>query len=887
MGALSTAPATAETTAPIRILMLEDNASDVELILHRLKVDGLNVLHRVVADEHEFRTALGEFLPQLILSDFSLPRFDGLAALKIARAEAPAVPFVFVSGTIGEERAIDALKTGASDYVLKENLRRLVPAIRAAIRQYEVAKARDVAEDMLRKSESRLQDIINTSADWIWECDGKGRFTFSSPSVLNILGFTHHELLNRPMFDYVEPADRGALEAALGEPEAAADSAEPLTLRWVHRNGRTRWLERKMAALKGKDGELRGFRGVDRDVTGRKVQEARIARLNRAIRFLSGANSAIVRIRDRGELLAEACRLAVQIGGYAMATVYLRSPDGSDSGVIVRRAVSSRQAEAKRPHRERLDGAGPVGRAMATAEPVVVPDLSDSAVHVPDREVLLGMGLRSCIALPLVMDGTPIGVTLLHADETHALGETELALLRQVTGNITFSLQYLHSKESAEYLEYFDTLTALANRSLYVQRLDAMIKAAERESGGLVLLVFDIAGLTVINDGLGHHAGDLVLQLVAERMKNVFRDSNTLCHLGGGRYAVASHDTCEASAATTVLRERVGFLFDKPFTVGDQDLRISVRAGFAQFPEDGRNAEALLHHAQTALDHAKQAGEQYLRHRPDMNVVASERLSLTNALRATVAQQKFVLNYQSKVGIRTGQVDGVEALLRWPDASVTPDVFVPMLESLGLINEVGLWVIRRALTESAEWFRGPAGVNSRVAVNVSALQLKREEFADEVLRVVSDLGAGTPRLELEVTESMVMADPRHVGIILGRLRDAGITVAIDDFGTGHSSLKVLSQLPVDVLKIDRSFVRDLASNRRHRLVVQATITLAKSLGIRTIAEGVETPQQVDVLGELGCDAMQGYFIHRPSSAAETGSWLATMKGRPGTAFRRA
>jgi len=169
MGALSTAPATAETTAPIRILMLEDNASDVELILHRLKVDGLNVLHRVVADEHEFRTALAEFLPQLILSDFSLPRFDGLAALKIARAEAPAVPFVFVSGTIGEERAIDALKTGASDYVLKENLRRLVPAIRAAIRQYEVAKARDVAEDMLRKSESRLQDIIDTSADWIWD----------------------------------------------------------------------------------------------------------------------------------------------------------------------------------------------------------------------------------------------------------------------------------------------------------------------------------------------------------------------------------------------------------------------------------------------------------------------------------------------------------------------------------------------------------------------------------------------------------------------------------------------------------------------------------------------------------------------------------------------
>ena len=276
------------------------------------------------------------------------------------------------------------------------------------------------------------------------------------------------------------------------------------------------------------------------------------------------------------------------------------------------------------------------------------------------------MGMQSCIAIPLSIDSTPIGVTLLHADETHVFSESEVALLRQVTGNITFSLQYMHSKESVEYLVYFDTLTALANRTLYLQRLAATIKSAEHESRGIALIVLDLAGLNVINDGLGHHAGDLVLQLVAERLKNVFRDTNCLSHLGGGRFAVWSTYPREDTAAPTVLRERVDYLFDQPFAVNDQDIILALRAGFAEFPDNGRSAEALLHHAQMALDNAKRSGESFLRHSPEMNIAASEHLSLTNRLRAAAAKQNFVLHYQPKVSLLDGSVEGVEALLRWP-----------------------------------------------------------------------------------------------------------------------------------------------------------------------------------------------------------------------------
>ncbi|MGB5132101.1 MAG: EAL domain-containing protein [Steroidobacteraceae bacterium] len=863
--------------APIRVLLVEDSAADVELVLRQLKRDGLQVINQVAIEEHDFRKALADFTPNLILSDFSLPKFDGLSALRIANAEAPAIPFIFVSGTIGEERAIEALKNGASDYVLKENLRRLVPAIRSAMREREVTRARDRAEEMLRQSESRLQDIINTSADWIWECDKDHRFTFSNPGIALVLGYSRNELLKTSAFAYLEPADHERLRTAFATLEDDAATSVPVVLRWKRKDGRVRWLERKMIPLRGVNGELRGYRGIDRDVTTRKIQEERIARLNRAVSFLSGANSAIVRIRDRLELLREACRLAVQVGQYTMATIYLKDAKGVEP--IVTRSVDAKHERAKRPIREPLDGPGPVGRAMATGEPVIIPDLSDKSVEIPDRETLLGMGMQSCIAIPLSIDGTTIGVTLLHADETHVISESEVALLRQVTGNITFSLQYLHSKESVEFLAYFDTLTALANRTLYLQRLAATLKTAEHEGRGIALIVLDLAGLSVINDGLGHHAGDLVLQLVAERLKNVFRDSNCLSHLGGGRFAVWSTYPREDTAAPTVLRERVDYLFDQPFAVNDQEILLALRAGFAEFPDNGHYAEALLHHAQMALDNAKRSGESFLRHSPEMNIAASEHLSLTNRLRAAAAKQNFLLHYQPKVSLADGSVEGVEALLRWPDGGVSPAVFVPLLESIGLIGEVGKWVLVRALSEGIDWHRDASPGRFRICVNVSALQLKREKFAEEVLKIASTIPGGAARLELEVTESMLMADPRRATAILSELQNAGVTIAIDDFGTGHSSLQLLSSLPVDVLKIDRSFVRDLPGNQRHLPLVQATITLAKSLGLRTVAEGVETEDQAAILKELGCDSIQGYLLMRPAPADEMGAWLATRAAR--------
>ncbi len=860
----------------LRLLLVEDNPLDAELIQRQIAADGLVAELRVVSSERALLKALREFDPHVVLSDFCLPGFDGYSALETVRRELPSVPLIFVSGTIGEEVAIDAVKRGAVDYLLKDNLRRLGQSIRSALRQAEAARAKEWAETMLRRSEARLQDIIDTSRDWIWECDADGRFTFSSPSVMSILGYGNHEILGRSASELVQSDDELQLQATMAELEQRSVLEKPLTLRWKHKNGKFRYLERTMVPVFADEGSLRGFRGIDRDVTLRKAQESRIRRLNRSLRFVSGASSAVMRIRDRDQLLKEACHLAVTVGGYVAATIYLLPPRAGAKPVVCSYGTVSAEGKkwsitGKLPSEQSV-----MTQALATGQPAIVRDLDEPGALIVARayrKSLLARGVRAVIALPMMVDGTMIGVLELHSDEPGVFGDAELSLLEQVDANITFSLQYLQSKESAEYLEYFDALTALPNRSSYVQRLDAEVEQALCSGSVLPVLVFDVANLSIINDGLGHQAGDLVLRLIAQRLKDEFGEESLLCRLGGDRFSVASVDA--HTDALNALGARVTRLFDEPFEVHDQDLRISVRAGAAQFPDDGTTADELLQRAQTALGHAKEAGETYSRHRPDMSAGATERLSLINDLRRAVADKGFRLEYQPKVEIATGVADGVEALLRWSSAQhgvVPPGVFVPIIESLGLIDEVGRWVIVQAMAEASGWFAAATG-DFRVAVNASPLQLNRPDFSDKVLDLV---GEHAKRLEIEVTESTLLADPRRAHANLSRLREAGVTVAIDDFGTGHSSLRVLTGLPVDVLKIDRTFVSDMTSNRSHRVIVQATITLARSLGLKTVAEGVETSEQLEMLRDLGCGMAQGYLLRRPAPAAEIGDWLAAQ-----------
>ena len=816
---------------PVRVLLLDADALDAETIKRQLESAGLEVTSRAAVDAAAFRSALAEFSPDII-----------------------------------------ALQRNALERVLKDSRNRMTPAVERA----------------LREKEQRLRDIVETTQDWLWELDGEGRYVFSNRAVKEILGYRPNDLLARNHLDYVHPDDRTSVELAWERMNREGYGTAGIVARWRGKSGEYRWLEKNVIPLIDRDGRVHGHRGADRDITVRRQQEARIARMNRVQMLLTEVYSAILHIRDREELLSEACRLAVQHAGYPLATAYVQQP-----GVKALRPVAWHSLAEVRNNAlplplpgERVDGRGPVARAIQQSDTVVIANLADPDADVPFLPEQLKLGFHATVALPLLVDGTAIGALQLHSRDTEVFTDEELKLLRQLAGNISFALQYLKSQDTVEFLEYFDPLTALARRSLFLQRLAPMVDSAEKLQHALVVLVFDVERLRDINDSIGRHAGDRVLQLIAERLKSTFRDPRSMAHLGGGVFAVVFGDLVDALDASAVLKAEALGLFDDPYRVDGREIHIAVRAGLAHFADNARDADSLLRNAETALAHAKEAGEKYLHHRLSMNAEAEERLSRDNRLRRAVAEHEFLVHYQPKVNLATGAVEGAEALLRWNDPGygiISPASFVPLLESLGLIDQVGEWVMRQALADARQCSER-SGVPLRVAVNVSPRQLRQPDFAGMVLALIGRGSRQPVIIDLEITEGMLLEDIDGTSRKLERLRAAGIRISIDDFGTGYSSLRVLARLPVDELKIDRSFIKDLESGGDQRTVVETVIGLAKSFRLKTVAEGVETKEQAAILRELGCDAIQGYWISKPVGIPELEQWLSRAPRRDDSAI---
>ncbi|MGH8308502.1 MAG: EAL domain-containing protein, partial [Steroidobacteraceae bacterium] len=849
----------------VRVLMVEDVETDAELALRRLSADGIACTAHRVENEQDFRAALSAGNCDLIISDFSLPRFDGLSALTIAASEAPQIPFIFVSGTLGEERAIEALQRGAVDYVLKTNLKRLAPAVRRALAEAAQRAARRVAEE-------RLRDVIDTAQDWIWELDRDGRIVFSSDSVRKVLGVEPAEILGRHFSELLHDADRKRVADAMHGPGRDARILSALTARWRHRNGEIRWLERHALALVDAAGAVTGFRGADRDVTERELQQMRIMRLTRILQMLSGINTAVVRIRERMELFREACRIATMAGGYAAAVVsFLDSGTrtarpsvwaGADDA-LMRRMVFSVAPTAN-------EDTSVTGRVLRSGTIFVCNDVETLDAGIATRPTLRAYGYRAIVALPLSVDGTTVGVLTLTAREPGAVSEEELRLLNEVAANLSFALQYLEKESAVQFLSYFDPLTGLPKRTLFCERLSRYLARLNVADPQPAVVVFDIEHLGVINDSHGRHAGDRLLQSIADRLKGIFEDTEQLAYLGAGCFALVLKNAGPEDEALRSLHDHTIALFDRAFEIDGTELPVTVKSGLACRGTDGTEAAALLQNAEAALRQAKAAGEKYQHHRLDLSSKLAARLALEHRLRAALEKQQYVLFYQPKIDIASGLIDGVEALLRWRDPDrgmISPAEFLPVLEGTGMIVAVGEWVLRQAATDCRRW--RAAGLRPvHIAVNCSPLQLCRATFTNQVLDVLDGWALDGWGIDIEITEGLLVDGASLQVQKLRMLRAAGVRVAIDDFGTGYSSLSRLSDLPVDTLKIDRSFISGLPNDRAAARLVPTIIGLARAFDLLTVAEGVETPEQLAYLKRAGCDQSQGYLHARPMPAGE-------------------
>jgi diguanylate cyclase (GGDEF)-like protein len=414
-----------------------------------------------------------------------------------------------------------------------------------------------------------------------------------------------------------------------------------------------------------------------------------------------------------------------------------------------------------------------------------------------------------------------------------------------------------------QVLVQFDPLTGLYNNTMYRDRLNQALLQAERTKQTFAIMFIDVDHFKDINDSSGHHVGDILLRKFGERLQEIVRTSDTVARLGGDEFTILLQNVGGRNNVS-MLAEKILKHISKPYWLEDNKFYITACIGIALFPDDGLTVEDLMKNADTAMYHAKTNGRNNCQfYTQEMNVRASKRLSLKNDLRRAIEEKQFSLYYQPKVNKE--RITGMEALIRWPHPEkgmIMPNEFIPLAEETGLIAPIGRWVIGAACLQIKKWL-AQGNHPLPISVNVSAHQFKRPDFAETVIEILKAAGINPNLLELELTESTIMDNVDHTIKVLKSLRDIGIVISIDDFGTGYSSLSYLRRFPIDYLKIDRSFITNIPSNMDDKAIVMAIISMSHSLGIRIIAEGVETEAQKDFLLEQGCDEMQGYLFSKP------------------------
>ncbi|MEJ2655243.1 MAG: EAL domain-containing protein [Acidihalobacter sp.] len=798
----------------LRAVLVEDVEDDALLLVDHLEKSGFRLDWQRVDTEPALRSALRQAW-DIVFSDYSMPQFSGAQALEVVREIDPDMPFIFVSGTIGEDVAVEAMKAGAQDYVMKGALMRLSPAVERELIEVAARRERRRTEESLKQ----LSLVVKQAADSVFITDPDGLIEYVNPAFEMLTGYAESEVLGQSSSILRSGRHDDAFYRTMWE-TVTRGGVYRGTLVNRHRDGGIFYEDRTITPLVDEAGRISHFVSTGRDVTARvQADEER----DRVVAILEATPDLVAIMRPDGAL------------------IYLNDSGRRRLGLAEGEDVSRRFIQEFFPEGFTDSMAGEIGA-----------EVRRTGVWSGESVVRLAGGQE----IPVSQ------VILAHTDEDGGV-EYLSTIIRDISEQKRFEAKL-------QYRATHDRLTNLPNRFLLADRLGSALERVSRYGRCLAVLFLDLDNFKRVNDSLGHPAGDGVLQAVARRLQDCLRPTDTVARHGGDEFTILLDDLSTPDDVLVVLH-KMHTAFERPVIGGSHEIYITFSAGIAVYPQDGKDAEDLLRNADTAMYRAKTAGpSQYSFYAVDMNARSHELLSLEADLRRALERGEFRLYYQPQVELAKGRIVGMEALIRWQHPShglISPADFVPLLENTGLIGPVGEWVLRQACAD-LQTCRESGFPDLRVSANVSAAQFDDMGLLRKVRGALEGQGVPPSALELELTENIVMRDPRAAAEILRALRNLGVRIAVDDFGTGYSSLNYLKTFPLDVLKIDQTFIGDLMEDSSDAAIVEASIVFAHKLGLETVAEGVETREQLAFLRKHGCQMVQGYYLSRPIPFAE-------------------
>ena len=723
----------------------------------------------------------------------------------------------------------------------------------------------------LRESEASLGRAQRIAQLGNWSLDSEtGEMTWSAEmnrTFGNAATSTAHRY--EDFLRNIHPKDRRVLEQALQQAVTTGQDSD-MEHRIVTRDGMTRWVH--TIVHRSQEASKVVLNGTIRDITERKLAVLRLTVEHGVTQLVAGAT-------DPNEIMpgiieAIGTGLSFECGSHWSldkdgALLQCTASWGENAPAIAEFLALTKKMSVP-------SGVDLPGRAWAGHEPLVLTDVG-SEQGFSRTAAALQAGLHGALALPIVAAGRNFGVIELFSAGTIQPDEALMQLLKSLSAQIGQSFQRRLAEDQLRFIATHDSLTDLPNRSLFNERLRHALHQGTRYTRGIAVMFIDMDRFKVVNDSLGHSAGDRLLQDSAKRLAECLRESDTVARLGGDEFVVMIENFTAPKDAIAVAQKALASLA-KPFFVDGQEFLMSASIGISTFPDDGKDAETLLKNADIAMYRAKDQGRNnYQFYSAQMNKHTFERLAMESSLRRAVERSEFLLHYQPKLDLRTGAIAGVEALVRWqhPDwGMVSPAQFIPLAEETGLIVQIGEWVLRAACEQNKRW-RDQGIPPLRVAVNLSARQFAQKTLLSDIAKTIAQSGLTPDCIELEITESLVMTNPEHATETLHKLKTMGISLSIDDFGTGYSSLAYLKRFPIDCIKIDRSFIKDIPTEADDMAITKGVIALGHSLRLKVVAEGVETKEQQDFLRSNDCDEMQGYLFSKPLPAEEV---TALLKG---------